>query len=522
MDGRRRCRAPGVCRERPVHTARPLAWLGGGAILTLTLRAPWAGSALGRDEAGLALIAATWSEGGPHAYGAHFVDRPPLLLAAFRLAHELGGPPGIRALGALAAVAVVVITTLLAVRLAGRSAAPWAALVSALLCSSLLLQAVFTPAELLAGVPATLSVLLLAVGLERPADRHRALAAAGALAATALLVKQSFGAALLAGVVGIAVSCALTRPGWRESIARAAAFVAGVAVIVGALIAWTWASDVPGGAVFYAVVGFRLDALGAIEGGDAAERATRLVVPFVGSGLAALLACAVAGIARLRDQPATAAAVAAWLAGSLVGVALGGSYWPHYLIGLVPVTAVGAAALFAARPRPGAAVVSIALVLVVATSVGAVLRGAPARHASDAVAVADYLRDRARPGESAHVLYAYTSVLYYSDLSAPFAYHWSLMMQSAPGAESELRRLLATPRRPTWLVERHRPWAFGLDRDGLTRRLIETHYHPVGSVCGMRILVARRSRARPAATEHRGCSDRGAASSSARRPGASS
>ena len=488
-----------MTRRGPSRARRLLPWLAAGTVLTLSLRAPWAGAALGRDEAGLALIAAGWSDGGPHAYGEHFIDRPPLLLAAFRLAHEVGGPLGIRALGAVAAVSVVVTTTLLAARIAGRSAAPWAAIVSALLCSSLLLQAVFTPGELVASAPASLSLLLLAVALERSAGAHRALAAAGALAAAALLVKQSFGGALLAGVVGIAVSGALTRPGWRPAVARAAAYAAGVAGMVVGLWAWQRAWDVPGGAVGYAVVGFRLDALGAIDGGDAADRAARLVVPLLGSGLAALLVCALAGIARLRARPAIAAALAAWLAGGLAGVALGGSYWAHYLIALAPVTALGAAVMFAARPRAGALVVSVVVALGAAVSAGAALRGHPTRHARDALAVADYLRDRARPGDSAHVMYAYASVLYYSDLRAPFPYHWSLMMQAAPGAEHQLRRLLATPRRPTWLIERHRPWAFGLDRDGITRRVIATHYRRAGTVCGMTIRLARDAGDRAAA-----------------------
>lgn len=291
------------------------------------------------------------------------------------MAHEVGGAHGIRALGALAAVSVVVITTLLAVRVVGRSAAPWAAVVSALLCSSLLLQSVFTPGELVASVPASLSVLLLVVGLDRSIVPYRALAAAGALAAAALLVKQSLGGAALAGVAGIAASAVLTRPGWRQTFTRAAAYAAGVAAMLLGLWVWQWTSDVRSGDVAYALIGFRLDALGAIDGGDAAERATRLVVPLVGSGLGALLLCALAGIGRLRDRPVSAVALAAWLVGGLVGVALGGSYWAHYLIVLAPVTAVGAAAMFAARPRVGALIVSIVVALGVVVSAGGTLRG---------------------------------------------------------------------------------------------------------------------------------------------------
>lgn len=58
-----------------------------------------------------------------------------------------------------------------------------------------------------------------------------------------------------------------------------------------------------------------------------------------------------------------------------MGVALGGSYWAHYLIVLAPVTAVGAAAMFAARPRVGALIVSIVVALGVVVSAGGTLRG---------------------------------------------------------------------------------------------------------------------------------------------------
>ena len=60
----------------------------------------------------------TGSDGHGSLYGDYWVDRPPLLLALFKLA-VLGGDDGVRALGALAAVALVIAVTLLARAVAG-------------------------------------------------------------------------------------------------------------------------------------------------------------------------------------------------------------------------------------------------------------------------------------------------------------------------------------------------------------------------------------------------------------------
>src|SRR5205085_2166916 len=81
--------------------------------------------------------------------------RPPLLVALYRLVGA--GHDGVRVLGALAAALLVVTSTLLAVRLGGRKAAPWAAGIGAVLASSFAIRSVFTPAELLAAVPSSAS-----------------------------------------------------------------------------------------------------------------------------------------------------------------------------------------------------------------------------------------------------------------------------------------------------------------------------------------------------------------------------
>src|SRR4029079_5349349 len=99
---------------------------------------------------------------------------------------------GVRVLGALAAVALVVLAASLARAIAGARAGTGAAVVCAVLASSIALQAVYTPAELLAAVPASASVLCLVAALR--SGRLAALVAAGARAGGGALTERHRGA----------------------------------------------------------------------------------------------------------------------------------------------------------------------------------------------------------------------------------------------------------------------------------------------------------------------------------------
>jgi hypothetical protein len=392
-----------------------------------------------------------------------------------------------------------VTTTLIATRVAGRRAAPYAALIGALLVSSFALRSVLTPAELLAAVPSSAAILLLLMAFddERSRRRYALLAAAGALAAVALLVKQSFADALAAGAVAIAAS-KLTGATWRETAKRAAAFAAGIATTGAALAAWAIATHTSAHAIYFALFGFRLESVSALTNTHFGSRIDRLGIPALESGLVLAVPIALLGIALLRRRPEARAALATWLIAAGAGILLGGSYWPHYLIALASVTAVGAAAAIAARPRM--AVTGVAALAAVTVAVGAptALHDQGETYNRAAVTVGDYIRARAEPGESAYVLYTDANVLYYSGLRAAFPYNWSLMMESIPGAEKALRHALASATgRPTWVVEWQSPHAFGLDPLGVTRRLLTRNYRRVATVCGHPLLLARGARAKP-------------------------
>jgi 4-amino-4-deoxy-L-arabinose transferase-like glycosyltransferase len=469
-----------------------------GVGLALALRMPWLDAALGRDEGGAAFIALAWHHSGPYAYGSYFLDRPPLLLLLFKLAAGADGATGVRLLGALAAVSLVALCTLLAVRVAGARAAPWAALISAALTSSLALQSVYTPGELLAAVPSTASVLCVVAALERGEGARWSWSAAGALAAGALLVKQSFGDALVAGVVALLAAGLARGVGRSEALRRVASYLAGVAATVVAVVVWALVMNVSGHDIWYALVGFRLDAASVLATGAVGARLTsHLGSPLLYSGLGSALALAAVGVALLRDRPAERAALGAWLLAGAAGIVLGGVYWPHYLIELAPAAAVGAAALLARRALPAA----LALCLVLAP--GALYAAGPIRHdrgdqlQQSAVTVGRYLRDRAEPGQTDYMLYARADILYYSGLRDPFPYNWTLMIRAVPHAREKLYALLASPRRPTWIVKWDPFGAYGMNRHRVVR-LMRRHYRRVASVCHHSVYLERGRGARPA------------------------
>ena len=200
---------PGGGRGRSeARSERLRTWwaLGGCVLLALLLRVPYLSTPLGRDEGGLAYIAQHWPGGDASLYGDYWVDRPPLLILLFKAA-VLGGDGGVRVLGAVAAVALVIGVTLLARAVEGPRAGWIAGLLAALMSGSVSIGSIFTPGEVLAVVPSTFSLLCLV--LAHRSRQARFVLAAGPLAVCAALIKQSFLDAGFAGVVFVAASAAV-------------------------------------------------------------------------------------------------------------------------------------------------------------------------------------------------------------------------------------------------------------------------------------------------------------------------
>jgi hypothetical protein len=173
-----------------------------------------------------------------------------------------------------------------------------------------------------------------------------------------------------------------------------------------------------------------------------------------------------------------------------VGVLGGGSYWAHYLIELVPVSCVAAAAAIAARPaRTRATLVGACSAVALIASAGGVVHVNRTPPQQPELAVARYVRDHARPGDTQYVMYAQANVGYYAGLPSPYPYAWSLMVRAVPGARAQLQRLLGSARRPTWLVQWQDDDVWQLDPGGRTDRLLARGYRLAATVQGHRIYL---------------------------------
>ena len=412
------------------------------------MRAPYLSTPLGRDEGGIAYVASHWSLGHGSLYGAYWVDRPPLLIALFKVA-GLGGEGGVRALGALAAVALVIGVALLARAVEGPRAGWIAGLLAALLSGSVSIGAIFTPGELLAAVPSTLSVLCLV--LAHRSRRARFVFAAGALAVGAALIKQSFLDAGVAGVAFVAVSAALDRD---VRLRWPLAYVAGAAIPLAALLVWLAAAGLTIGGFVYTLFGFRLDLLHTLAAFDIRSTTALqdLEAPAWDSGLLMALGGGRGGAPPPAWRPCPGGDVQ-----RLVGGRHGRRPRRRELLRALPDRARAGQLCRRRgrdrRARPPIRLVVLGAFLVVAlpTRQDGAVCGRPFDRRE--LAVGHYIRDHARPGDTDYVMYARPNVVYYAGLRHPYPYLWSLMVRVRPGARAQLQRLLGSPRRPTWLVQ---------------------------------------------------------------------
>jgi hypothetical protein len=261
------------------------------------------------------------------------------------------------------------------------------------------------------------------------------------------------------------------------------------------LEAWESINGVPEGATSYALFGFRLQGLSALagsSGGLPGRLADRLTLPLLGSGLGLVLLWSIVGVHGLRERPTVRLTVLAWGGAGLCGVLLGGSYWAHYLIELIPVAAVTAGLALEAGRR---GLVSASASLVVAVAVAGALIGPSWSGAASpdftARSVGRSIAGRSRRGDTIYVRYSQPNIAYYSGLRTPYPYDWSLMMRTIPGAQHRLRALLRSPQRPTWVVDWEPSDSYGLDASGATARLLHAKYRSAGGVDGVPILLER-------------------------------
>jgi len=340
----------------------------------------------------------------------------------------------------------------------GRVAAPgrrWAPALTAATAAVFLSTPLFGTREVNGELLASPFVLggLLAVFLAVAGRSVAWWAAAGVLAVCAMAVKQNMADVVVAAAVALAWQ--LRAYGLRRAAYGALAAVAGGATALAAIVVWAELRGTEPRELWDAVVAFRFQAAAVISAAQptsAGNRLAGMLRAFALSGAPLLFLLPLVSARRARERgplPLVAAAVCLW---EVVGVAGGGSYWWHYLVGLVPGLVLLVAAI--ARHRPGLQA-AVALVLACATVSGAlsaVQHPVTTGSASDDVRAADYIAAHARPGDTGLVAFGVPSILQKAGLESPYEYLWSLPVRVRDPKLTELTKVLSGPRHPTWVV----------------------------------------------------------------------
>jgi 4-amino-4-deoxy-L-arabinose transferase-like glycosyltransferase len=465
-------------------------WIAAAAVLAVLLRLPFLSTGLSTDEGGYAYVARRWAQGAA-LYTDAWLDRPQGLLLVYRaLLWPDDSGAAVRVGMLLAGAAVTVALGATGWLLVNRRTGVLAAWLYAVLGVAPHLEGMTLNGELLAAVPATVSVAL-AVAWWRGNRSPGWLAAAGLLAGVAVTMKQSGVDGLVVGLV-VALGAGGARR-WRA----AAVFAAGAAVpllasaVHGAVVGWS--------AYWTALVGYQFAALGG-AGSNAGTRWTDLG-RHAGDVALDLTLVTVVSLVGWRALDAGARRIAgAWLAAGFLGVNVGGSYWPHYFVQPLPVLVLLAAAAVAAVRAPRRrAVLAAVLVLPVLGWLAALVPMSPERReqvipyaalAARDDRIAAVIRARTRPEDPIYVLESEAYLYLAARRVSPYPYLWGKPIDKIPEALPRLRALLASPQRPELVLLDTPPAA--VDPDGGIAAALAAHYRLETVVEGVPLLRAVR------------------------------
>lgn len=475
------------------HPRLPVV-VAGLVVLAVLLRLPFLGLFPMPDESGLLIVASQWHDSGPMMYGHLFVDRPPGLIAFYAAVHALGGITAARWLGMVLVGVLVVAASRVGWLLAGRRGVLWAGVVAMALATNRATGAQEINAELI-GVPFIVAGIALGVDAVRrehpPARQRLLLVAAGLLVTVGPMVKQNLVDGIAFLVVLVAAQAWCGRWGIRRAVSSLGLLSVGVAVLP-VLVAIWFVVDGPGLAVvWHTLFGFRVQAGQVISDGSlvaVGERMRKLPLLALSSGLVTVLLAGAWLLRRRLSHPVVLATGVA-LTIELVGVALGGSYWAHYLIALIPgaVLVVAATAAVVKRGVPMLLAVAFALTSTLVDTAAAVVGPAPAEQDLRDRAVTSWLQDAHLPGDTGLVTYGQAQVLEASGLRPGYAFLWSLPARTLDPDLHRLARDLHAPSGPDWVVVWLPVDTWGLDPHGLVAGELTRHYRQVATVCGVPI-----------------------------------
>jgi hypothetical protein len=311
-------------------------------------------------------------------------------------------------------------------------------------------------------------------------------ALAGVCAAVAVSMKQNYADGFVFAGVVLLVHLLRRQSSCRLAILRGLALVAGAAVVVAATVVQSLFTEAGPRALWLAAVSFRFQAsevLADTAARGTAYRLTLLVLVLVATGIVPLVLALLLRAARSGFRgSAWAWACGAVLVLDVPSIVLGGSYWPHYALQVVPAAGLAVALAWRSSVLTRLAV-GLVVVSTVATAFGFAVH-LERRHHDRVNDVAQWVARSSEPTDTATVLFGHGQAQLATGLPSPYEHMWSLPIRTLDPGLAELRGLMAQEStRPTWIVLLNPPDAFGLDRTGDFRAALDRDYVRVAKVC---------------------------------------
>ncbi len=451
-------------------------WLLAPVVLvagSVVLRLPFLDAPLTADEGGYAEIARLWAHGGS-LYGSVWVDRPQGLIVVFRgaLAAGLSSTVALRWV-AVGAAALVTLAAVWVARMWGsRRVAISAGVLAVSAGASPFIEGFTLSAELLASVVTTVAIAVFLRSERRPTPR--AVAAAGVVAGSALLVKQS----AFDAVVGIAAYLIVTRR--QQAAPSLAIFLAAAAAPLGA--AFLLSGDPSGWAD--AVIGYGAHA--SLAGRGFVGTGSQFVASLPAAAKAVGPLCLLAAIGWRRAP----LLLRLWLPAAFAGVCLGGSFHAHYYLQVVvPLALMAAGGAQRLGNWSTFAAAAAAIAFAAPYWIGSDQRQAAAfwphdPHLQTDAAVASYVRRHTLPSQRVYVIWAAADIYYLADRAPAYRYLWLRNLETVKGAVAGADRMLSS-RPPALVVEAQLPAV--ADPTGRTAAVLRRGYRRVAEVDGVQI-----------------------------------
>ena len=468
------------------------------AAVAVLLRIPFVGRPAFPDESGFLMVARDWHSGGPALYGDIWLDRPPLLIAFWWFADVLGGVEAARWVGCLVVAATVIAAGWAGWLIAERRGAYWASAVAAALLVTPMIATHGINGEILAAPFVMLGCALTLTIARRTWSPHvdaMLAVSAGVIGMGAVLVKQNFIDALVFATVLLVASGVRAELPWRR-VRRLLGWGVLGAVVPALLTAW-WALATGHSLndLWYAMYGFRSDAFAVIVSESLTapiDRFWRLLGVGVISGILVLSLRYVVVLRRLiRRDPALTAATVAMLAVGYGAILGGGSYWLHYLIGLVPALALVGAQLggeVVPRLRWSRAALTVVVGSAAVTAAIAFTTSSLEQDPTEK-AVKQYLSSASSPDDTAVVAYGHANLIEESGLEPGYRYLWSLPMRVHDADLDLLVERLSSSDPPTWFVGWNSLNSWDIDENGSLKETLDDRYSEVASICGVEIYL---------------------------------